>query len=188
MGMWGWVILGGPLAALIGWLVVAYNRLVRDRNLVQEGFSGIDVQLKRRADLVPALIATVSGYTAHEGETLERVTARRARAVDAGDSADRRDAENALTDGLKQLFAVVEAYPDLKADRNYRDLMQQLTDIEEHLQMSRRYYNGAARNLNIRVESFPSNLVAGALGFARVDFFEIETATDREAPRVELGT
>jgi LemA protein len=188
MSVGGWVAIGACFVVIAGWAVVAYNRLVRDKNLALEGFSGIDVQLKRRCDLVPMLVATVSGYTTHEGETLQRVTEQRARAASATALDQRRDAENALTDGLKQLFAVVEAYPDLKADQQYLNLMTQLVEIEERLQMARRYYNGAVRNMNIRVDSFPSNLVAGVFGFGRVEYFKIETATDREPPKVELDS
>ncbi len=187
----------GVVAALAvgAWVARAFNRLVRDRNLVAEGWSGIDVQLKRRHDLVPTLVEAVRGYSRHERGILEEVTRLRAGAEAEAEGAEgaaspaaAADRENRLTDRLKQLFALAEAYPDLKADRNFRRLMTQLTEIEDQLQYARRYYNGAVRNLNIRVESFPGNLVAAALGFRTAEFFQIATATERQAPSVELGS
>ncbi len=172
-------------AALGLWTAVAFNRLVRERNLMREGWSGIDVQLKRRRNLVPNLVETVKGYGGHERQTLTEVTALRAEAP--GDVRGTQDQENALTDQLKHLFAVAEAYPELKADRNYRRLQDLLAEIEDQIQMARRYYNGAVRNYNIRVEAFPSNAVARLFGFRQADFFQVETATDRAAPKVEIA-
>ena len=172
-------------AALGLWTAVAFNRLVRERNLMREGWSGIDVQLKRRRNLVPNLVETVKGYGGHERQTLTEVTALRAEAP--GDVRGTQDQENALTDQLKHLFAVAEAYPELKADRNYRQLQDLLAEIEDQIQMARRYYNGAVRNYNIRVEAFPSNAVARLFGFRQADFFQVETATDRAAPKVEIA-
>jgi len=177
----------GAVALLGLWVAVAFNRLVKHRNLAAEGWSGIDVQLQRRADLVPNLVECVKGYAEHEKLTLQRVTELRGRAGAEKDLASRRADENALTDQLRRLFALAEAYPDLKANRNFLDLQAQLAEIENQVQMARRYYNGAVRNYNIRVESFPSNLVAGLFGYGRMEFFEIETATDRAAPHVEMG-
>jgi len=168
------------------WTVVAFNRLVRDRNLVREGWSGIDVQLKRRSNLVPSLVETVRGYARHEQSTLERVTRLRSRSEEAETLAQRGEAENALSDQVRHLFALVEDYPDLRADRGFRELQKQLTAIEDQIQLARRYYNGAVRNYNIRVESFPSNLIAGLARFRAEEFFEIESAVDRTAPTVEI--
>jgi LemA protein len=173
-------------ALLTGWGIVVFNRLVRHRNLVAEAWSGIDVQLKRRRNLVPNLVECVKHYMQHERTVLERVTALRAEGERTGSLRETADHENALTDQLKGLFALAEAYPDLKADRSFLTLQQQLVEIEDHIQMARRYFNGAVRDYNIRAESFPDLLVARALKFAPRDFFQIETATDRVAPRVAL--
>jgi LemA protein len=172
-------------AALALWTILAFNRLVRERNLMQEGWSAIDVQLKRRHNLVPNLVEAVKAYSRHEKDLLEGLAALRARAAgdDVRAAADR---ENALTDQLKSLFALAEDYPELRADRSYRQLMTQLSEIEDQIQYARRYYNGAARNYNIRVASFPSNLVAGGFGFRRAEFFQIATATERAAPEVAM--
>ena len=172
---------------LLVWLVVAFNRLVRERNLVAEGWSGIDVQLKRRHNLIPALVEVVKGYSRHERKLLTDIAELRSRSLSAERLKDREESENALTDQLKGLFALAEAYPQLKADRQFLRLAEQLSAIEDQLQMARRYYNGAVRNYNIRVESFPSNLVAGLFGFKRAEFFQIETATERAAPKVEVS-
>ena len=172
--------------AVVGYVVVLYNRLVRSRQMAEEGWSGIDVQLKRRADLVPNLVETVQGYATHERELLQRVTEARnvARAVPPGDVAGRAQAEGLLSGALGRLLAVVENYPDLKANQNFLHLQESLATIESEIQMARRYYNGAARELNVMVESFPSNLVAGRFGFARRAFFE----TDDEARAVPKVT
>ena len=181
------IVLGAALAL---WTVVAFNRLVRCRNLVREGWSGIDVQLKRRHTLVPSLVETVKGYGRHEREVLEAVTAVRAGQSDSGGEGEapaaRAGRENALTDQLKALFALSESYPELKADRNYRRLMEQLSEIEDQIQYARRYYNGAVRDYNISVESFPSNVVAKMFTFPLAEFFQIATATERAAPKVEM--
>jgi len=175
------------LALLVALSVVAiYNRLVKNRNLVQEAWSGIDVQLKRRADLIPNLVETVKGYMQHERGVLEQVTELRTRSLAAGTVADKAQAEGLLTGALRTLFAVAENYPDLKASANFQDLQRSLADIEEQLQLARRYYNGAARNLNILIESFPSNLVARAFNFQTVEYFEIEDAGERAVPRVSF--
>ena len=172
---------------LLVWLVVSFNRLVRERNLVAEGWSGIDVQLKRRHNLIPALVEVVKGYSRHERKLLTDIAELRSRSLSAERLKDREESENALTDQLKGLFALAEAYPQLKADRQFLRLAEQLSAIEDQLQMARRYYNGAVRNYNIRVESFPSNLVARLFGFKRAEFFQIETATERAAPKVEVS-
>ena len=167
-------------------LVVLFNRLVRDKNLMQEAWSGIDVQLKRRHNLIPGLVEVVEGYSAHEKNVLERVTRARSESINAKQPKDRETSENVLSQTLKTLFAVAEAYPDLKADRAYLELQNQLTEVEDQIQLARRYYNGTVRNYNIRVESFPSNLVARVLGFGTAEFFQLETATEREVPEVEM--
>ncbi|PHP67935.1 hypothetical protein CSC94_04450 [Zhengella mangrovi] len=178
----------GILVVLALYAVMTYNGLVKARQMVREAWSGIDVQLKRRADLIPNIVNTVKGYAAHEQETLQRVTEMRTRAqsVPADDVAGRAAAEGMLSQALGRLMAVAEAYPDLKANENFRDLQGTLDKIEGELQMARRYYNGAARDLNVRVESFPSNLVASTFKFGMADYFEIENASDRAVPEVSF--
>ncbi len=179
----------GIVLAIAAYAVVIYNGLVKARQMVREAWSGIDVQLKRRADLIPNLLETVKGYASHEKDTLAEVTEMRARAqgVPAGDVAGRAVAEGMLSQALGKLFAVAEAYPDLKANENFRDLQQSLDKMETEIQMARRYYNGAARDLNVRVESFPSNLVANTFKFEQADYFEIENDADRAVPKVDFG-
>ncbi len=168
--------------------VILYNRLVRSRNMVEEGWSGIDVQLKRRADLIPNLVETVKGYAAHEKGVLEEVTRARAEATAATGLEEKGQAENVLTGALRQLFAVAEDYPDLKADDNFQQLQEQLAEIEDDIQKARRYYNGAVRQLNTLCEVFPSNIVAGQFRFERADYFEIEDPHSRELPEVDFGS
>ncbi|AGW14818.1 LemA family protein [Megalodesulfovibrio gigas] len=175
------------LAALYG--VAIYNGLVRSRNMVEEAFSGMDVQLKKRSDLIPNLVETVKGYAAHEREVLDAVTQWRAHAQQAQQHHSREAqaaSEGMLGQALGRLFAVAENYPQLKADANFRELQTALAQVEDDLQNARRYYNGAVRNLNIKVQSFPSNLVAGMFGFARGTFFELEDPADRATPRVRF--
>lgn len=185
--------LGTILLIIVGlivlYVIITYNALVRLRQMVREAWSGIDVQLKRRADLIPNLIETVKGYAAHERGTLEEVTQLRARAqgMPSDDVAGRAQVEGMLSQALGRLFAVAEAYPDLKANQNFAQLQATLETLEGEIQMSRRYYNGAARDLNIKVESFPSNLVAGVFGFYKADFFEIENPADRAVPQVSFS-
>jgi LemA protein len=155
-------------------------------NLAREAWSGIDVQLKRRHDLVPNLVAVVETYAKHEHQVLESVTLARSRAAVDEPAPERLRHENQLTGSLKSLLVVAEDYPDLLANRSFADLHRQLVEIEDHIQMARRYFNGAVRDYNIRVESFPSNLVARALDFETRSFFEIASATERQAPRVEI--
>ncbi|POF34778.1 LemA family protein [Roseibium marinum] len=183
--MIAWFILAF-LVALSVFAVVLYNALVRKRQMVQEGWSGIDVQLKRRANLVPNLVETVKGYATHETETLDKVTDLRTRAnsLSRDDVAGRAEAEGQLSLALGRLFAVAEAYPDLKASRNFSDLHQSLDEIENAIQMARRYYNGAVRGLNVAVESFPSNLIASRFKFEKADYFEIEDEAERAVPKV----
>ena len=182
-----WIILAIAVAALL-YAVVVFNNLVRTRQMVNEAWSGIDVQLKRRSDLVPNLVDSVKGYAAHERSVLEEVTQLRgaARALPQGDVAARAQAEGALSAAIGKLFAVAENYPDLKASNNFLELQKQLSDLENELQMARRYYNGTVRNLNVLVQSFPSNLIAGMAGFAPRDFFELADG-EGAVPQVNLA-
>jgi LemA protein len=178
-----WIVLGVVVVLAI-YAVVIYNRLVRQRNLMREGWSGIDVQLKRRTDLVPNLIETVKAYAAHERGVFEDLAAKRASSIAADSVTGQAAAERALHGSLGALFAVAEAYPELKANKNFLDLQQQLAQIEDQLQMARRYYNGTVRNLNIAIQSFPNNLMAGILGYRPEPFFELEDRGSAAAPVV----
>jgi LemA protein len=182
-----WIILLVVVAAGL-YAIVIYNRLVRTRQMTNEAWSGIDVQLKRRSDLIPNLVEAVKGYAAHEREALQRVTELRgiARALPSEDVKRRAEAEGALSVALGRLIALAESYPDLKASSNFLELQQELSRLETEIQMARRYYNGSVRNLNTLVESFPSNLVAGMFGFVHRQFFEISDAVDRAVPEVAL--
>ncbi len=168
-------------------LGVLYNLLVKRRQMTSNGWSDIDVQLKRRADLIPQLVAAVKGYAAHERQLFEDIVAKRNAALEAGDDpAARGAAESALSRPVAKMIAVAEDYPDLKASGNFLDLQKQLADTEDKIEMARRFYNGAVRELNTLVESFPVNLIAGPFGFAKRSYFEIETA-DQAVPPVDLG-
>lgn len=182
------MVVAGLALAVVLYVILTYNALVRRRQMVQEAWSGIDVQLKRRADLIPNLVETVKGYTAHEKETLANVTEMRTRVqnVPAGDVVGRAKAEGMLSQALGRLMAVAEGYPDLKANENYRELQTALQTIESEVQMARRYYNGSARELNVKVESFPSNLIAQRYDFTKVDYFELENPGDRALPEVKF--
>jgi LemA protein len=183
-----WIILA-VVAATVVYAIVVFNGLVHTRQMANEAWSGIDVQLKRRSDLVSNLVDTVKGYAAHERSVLEEVTQLRgaARALPEGDVAGRARVEGALSASLGRLFALAENYPDLKASANFLELQRQLSALENELQMARRYYNGAVRNLNVLVQSFPSNLVAGLFGFGPRDFFELADAGERAVPQVDLA-
>lgn len=169
-------------------IIVLFNRLVRTRQMAREAWSGIDVQLKRRTDLVPNLVDAVKGYAAHERDVLNEVTALRgaSQALPAGAVSQRGPVEGALSRALGRLLAVAEAYPDLKASGNFLELQEQLSALENELQMARRYYNGAVRNLNILIESFPSNMVARPFGFTPMDYFELTDTAERAVPEVSL--
>ncbi len=182
-----WIVLA-VLAAVALYAVTLYNRLVKNRQLAGEGWSGIDVQLKRRSNLIPNLVDTVKGYAGHERELLERVTELRAQVgrVAEGDVAERGKLEGMLSGAIGRLLVVAENYPELKANENFLELQETLGEVEDEIQMSRRYYNGAARNLNVMVESFPSNLVANKFGFEKRDYFEIDDAGDRAVPAVSF--
>ncbi|MGI9373472.1 MAG: LemA family protein [Hyphomicrobiales bacterium] len=176
------------IAGIVLYVISIYNKLVKNRQMVEEGWSGIDVQLKRRSNLIPNLVEAVKGYMKHEKGLLEEITSLRARAEAAedADAATRAKAESALSAGLIKLNAVMENYPDLKANQNVLDLQNSLEDVENEIQMSRRYYNGAVRNNNVLVESFPSNLVAKQFAFDVGEYFEIENEADTAVPKVEL--
>lgn len=174
------------VAGLVGYAAFLFNRLVRLNNLAREAWSGIDVQLRRRTDLVPNLVAAVKAYAAHERGLFEDLAARRASSVAADTVPGQAAAERALDSALGRLFALAEAYPELKADRNFRDLQGQLAEIEDQLQMARRYYNGTVRDLNVAVQSVPDLVVARLAGFTPRPFFEIDDG-DAAAPRVEFS-
>ncbi len=176
----------GILLLLFLWGISVYNRLVQLQSLSQEGWSGIDVQLKRRYDLVPNLVGVVEGYKIHEKEVLENVTKMRAASMSATTIDGKAEAEKGLTGALKTLFAVAENYPDLKANENFLSLQQELSTLETEIQLARRYYNGTARNLNIAVRSFPSNFIANMFGFAKASYFELDDKAEREAPKVKF--
>ena len=176
------------VAIAVFWFIGAYNRLVGLRNRVDTEWAQIDVQLKRRYDLIPNLVETVKGYAAHERQTLERVIEARNRALaSTGSPQSQAKDENALVGMLRQLFALSEGYPELKASRNFLQLQQELANTEDRIQAARRFYNANVRDLNTRVEVFPSNLVARALGFTKQEFFEIEDAGIRAPVAVNLS-
>ncbi len=181
------LIILGALALVLLFAIGLYNKLVRGRNMVDEAWSGIDVQLKRRHDLIPSLVSTVKGYAAHERDTLEAVLAARAAAMNAtGQGAEKVSAtENQLSGALRSLFALSEAYPDLKANENFLQMQQQLATLEDDIQMARRYYNGQAREQNNRVLTFPSNLLAGQFGFEKVPYFEMSEA-EKSVPEIKF--
>lgn len=172
------------IVAAIGWLIWTYNRFIKRKNQVMEAWSGIDVQLKRRANLIPNLIETVKGYAGHERTTLEDVT--KLRTGPNASVAERSNEESKVTQTVRNLLAVAEEYPDLKANTNFLDLQSNLNGIEEQIQSARRYYNGAVRRWNTLIESFPSNLIARIFKFALAEYFEIELATERAVPKVDF--
>ena len=185
MGIVGWIVIAAIVLVAV-YAIAVYNRLVRLRALVREAFSGITVQLRRRAVLVPNLVSTVQGYATHERETLDEVIAHRGDAVDAKGVAATAQADTAMTAMIGRLFAVAEAYPDLKADENFRELQDELSELEGELQGARRYYNATARDLNTRVRSFPDMLFAGALGFGEEPYYEDPDEAIRSAPKVDF--
>lgn len=171
------------LGVLVLWAVFAYNRFVSLRNRSEEAWADIEVQLKRRYDLIPNLVNTVKGYATHESAAFENVTKARAQAMSAGGpTADHAQAENMLSGALKSLFAVAEAYPDLKANQNFLALQSELSDTENKIQAARRFYNSNVRDLNTAVESFPSNLIAGMFNFSKKEFFDLPDADAAQNP------
>ena len=186
MGLGAWIAIAVITVVAI-WAIAIYNRLVRLRALVREGFSGITVQLRRRADLVPNLVSTVEGYATHEREVLTEVTAHRTDQMKAGGVAATAEAGTAFSAMLGRLMAVAEAYPDLKADENFRQLQDELSEIEEELQGARRYYNATVRDLNTRIQSFPDVVLARPMGFAEEPFYTDEDRSIQAAPVVRFG-
>jgi LemA protein len=184
-----WVILGIVVLLLL-WGAVAYNRFVSQRQQIRDAFANIDTELRRRYDLIPNLVETVKGYASHEREVFERVTQARAAAIQAQGPAQQAQAENVLTSALRGLFAVAENYPQLRATENFQALQAELSNTEDRIQVSRRFYNANVREFNQRVQSVPSNVIASMFGFKAEDYFEIEEgdrATVAEAPRVDFG-
>ena len=179
-------IIIGIIVILALYLITSYNNLIKNKNLVAEGWSGIDVQLKRRSNLIPNILSAVKGYMSHEKNLLEEITELRSQSDAADNVIDQGKAESSLSGSLMNLFAVAENYPELKANENFLDLQKQLQEIEDDIQKARRYYNGTVRNNNVLVESFPTNLVANAFSFEKNDFFEIEDKNVREVPKVEF--
>ncbi|AUH64240.1 LemA family protein [Paracoccus zhejiangensis] len=184
---WSWLVVVLVLIAGAGlYVILAYNGLVAARQRTGEAWSGIDVQLKRRSNLVPNLVEVVKGYAAHETEVLQQVTQTRARVGSDGSVGERAAAEARLGGALAGLVALAENYPDLKASQNFRDLHASLDEIERDIQHARRYYNGAVRVLNTKVQSFPSNLVAARFGFGLAEYFELDSPTERQVPGVSF--
>src|SRR5258707_10053503 len=188
MGIGGWIVIA-VVALLVVWFVFTYNRLVTARNRTQEAWSEIDVELKRRHDLIPNLVNTVQGYMGHERGTLEAVTNARAAALTAGGTGDPAkigQAENMLTQSLRSLFAVSENYPELKAITAFTNLQETLTATEDKIEFSRRFYNGNVRDYNIKLQTLPTSLIAGVLGFKAFGFFQADEG-DRAVPQVSFG-
>ena len=172
---------------LATWVIVIYNSFIKERNLIKEAWSGIDVQLKRRHNLIPNLVEAVKGYSKHEKELFENITSLRSKTMQVDNIGEKAKAESNLSGMLKNLFAVAEGYPNLKASQNFLDLQKQLAEIEEQIQYARRYYNGTVRNYNILVESIPSNIIAKICRFKQKQFFEITLASEKELPEVKLA-
>ncbi len=179
-------IILGILAVLILWFVGMYNRFVTLVNRVKEAWADIEVQFKRRYDLIPNLINTVKGYAAHERGVFEKVTNIRSQAMQAGGLVDKGKAENMLSDALKSLFAVAEAYPDLKANQNFLALQSELSDTENKIQAARRFYNTNVRDLNIGIESFPNNIIANIFSFTQQEFFQLEEEAAKSPVKVSF--
>jgi LemA protein len=183
--MIGWLLLGLLLFLLLAAISI-YNRFVQLRNATDGAWSDIDVQLKRRYDLIPNLVETVKGYAAHEQSTFDQVTRARSQAMQAATPAEAAKAEGDLSTVLKSLFAVAEAYPELKANQNFLSLQTELSSIEDAIQNARRYYNALVRDLNTQVESFPASVIAGTFGFGKREYFELDEASERRAPEVRF--
>ncbi len=179
-------IILGVIVLFVAIVVIFYNSLVSLKNRAQEAWADIDVQLKRRYDLIPNLVNIVKGYATHERELFEKVTQARANAIGAQSVADKAQAENVLSGTLKSLFAISENYPDLKASVNFLELQRELTDTEDKIQAARRFYNANVRDLAIKIESFPSNIAAKLFGFKKMDLFEIAQAAEKQAPQINF--
>lgn len=182
-----WLIVLGVVVLVLLWGVGIYNGLIRLLNLVKEGWSGIETQLKRRSDLIPNLVETVKGYATHEKGTFEAVTAARAAATAATTPEERAKAEGQVSALLGKIVAIAEAYPELKANSNFLELQRELSNVEEQVNLARRYYNGAVRNYNTAIQTVPSNIVAGLTRFVAAEYFEIEDPADRAAPKVSFS-
>ena len=185
MGMGLWIFAGVVVLAAL-WFVVGYNRLVRKQQEVKSAWSQIDVQLKRRHDLIPNLVETVKGYMTHERQTLENVTKARSQAMNAAGVPEKAQAENFLTQTLRSLFAVVERYPDLKANQNMLSLQEELTSTENRISFARQYYNDEVSRLNTLIQSVPTNIVAGLGGFQTAEFFQLENIGERQVSPVKF--
>ncbi len=181
-------IFGAVLLVLVIWLIASYNGFVRLNTRTDEAWADIDVQLKRRYDLIPNLVETVKGYATHEREAFENVTKARSAALGAQTVSEHAQAENMLTGALKSVFALAEAYPDLKANQNFLEVQRELSDTENKIQAARRFYNGNVRDMNTAVQSFPGNVIAGIFNFAKRDFFELEEGSgEREPVKVDFN-
>ena len=174
------------VAVLILWVVGIFNALIRLRNRTKEAWADIDVQLKRRYNLIPNLVETVKGYASHEKGVFEKVSEARSKAMGAQSPKEKGEAENALTGTLKTLFAVSESYPELKASANFVELQRELRDTEDKVQAARRFYNSNVRDLNIKIESFPNNIIAKLFNFKQMELFELTAVAEREVPKVEF--
>jgi LemA protein len=181
----GWIIVI-IIAVIVLWFVAVYNGLIRLRNRVKEAWSDIDVQLKRRYDLIPNLVETVKGYAVHEKEVFENVTKARAQAIGAQTVAEHNQADNMLTGALKSLFAVAEAYPQLRASENFSKLQDELSDTENKIQAARRFYNSNVLDYNTRIQQVPTNIIAGMFGFSKESFFEVQTEKEKEPVKVSF--
>ena len=175
-------ILIGVVIVVVVWVIVAYNKFVRLVNRTKEAWADIDVQLKRRYDLIPNLVNTVKGYASHEEGTLTKVTEMRTKAMQGGSIEERGQSENMLTGALKSIFALAENYPDLKANQNFLELQRELSDTENKIQAARRFYNGNVRDLNTGLEVFPGNIIGNIFKFKKQDFFELEESADAREP------
>lgn len=180
------IVIGAVVLILIVWFIAAYNGFVRLKNSIEEAFSTMDVYLKKRYDLIPNLVETVKGYASHEKETLERVMAARNAAVSARTVEDKVQGENMLAGTLKTLFAVAEAYPDLKANANFMQLQGELQRMEDEIASSRKYYNAVVKEYNVKREMFPSSIIAGMFHFEKQPMFEVSSAAERENVKVQF--
>ena len=184
--MFGWILLAAVILLLL-YIIGAYNGLVRMKVQCENAWADIDVQLKRRYDLIPNVVETVKGYAAHEKGTLDAVVNARSRAMSAQGPAAKAEAENVLTGALKSLFALAEAYPQLRAVESFTQLQTTLSEIEDTIQNARRYYNAAVRDFDTKIEQFPTNILAGMFNFKEREFFEVSAAAEREAPKVSFN-
>jgi len=180
-----WIVLG-IIAVILAWVIIVYNSLIVLRTRVEEAWADIEVQLKRRHNLIPNLVNTVKGYAGHEKEVFQKVTEARTKAMGATSMSDKAQTENMLSQTLKSLFAVAENYPQLKANQNFLSLQKELTDTEDKVQYSRRFFNTNVRDYNIKTQVFPSSLIASLFKFSKKDMFEIEEAAERSVPKVQF--